>query len=111
PVRLANMTSIWATCYPDAGRFHWMYQFYLRAAGIRTGWIGTGRLILSHDITDTDLAEIGDRMIAAAEAMRDDGWWWRDPALTAKSIKRRILRESVSAALGRASSDRSARPA
>ena len=110
PVRLANMTSVWVTCYPDPGRYHWMYQFYLRAAGIRTAWIGTGRMILSHDLATADLREIGDRMLAAADAMQADGWWWRDPALSAREIKRQILRESVSAFRGRGSSDRSARP-
>ncbi len=36
-----------------------------------------------------------DRFVAAAKAMRDDGWWWSDPALTNKAIKRRILKEMV----------------
>jgi glutamate-1-semialdehyde 2,1-aminomutase len=27
--------------------------------------------------------------------MQADGWWWSDPALTNKSIKRRILREMI----------------
>ena len=111
PVRLANMTSVWVTCYPEPGCYHWMYQYYLRAAGIQMGWIGTGRFILSHDLDDQDMDAIADRMISAGEAMRDDGWWWRDPALTTKAIKRRILRETISAARGRASSDRSAHPA
>ncbi|MEP6619160.1 MAG: aminotransferase class III-fold pyridoxal phosphate-dependent enzyme [bacterium] len=106
PVRLANMTSVWVTCYVQPGRYHWMYQFYLRAAGLQMGWIGTGRFILSHDLTDDDVRAIGDRMVAAAEAMRADGWWWSDPALTARTIKRRILRECFSAARARGSSGR-----
>jgi glutamate-1-semialdehyde 2,1-aminomutase len=109
--RLANMTSVWTICYPDAGRYHWMYQFYLRAHGIRTAWIGTGRLIPSHTIGHDDLAEISDRMVAAGQAMRDDGWWWRNPELTARAVKRTVLRESLNALRGRASSGRSAHPA
>jgi glutamate-1-semialdehyde 2,1-aminomutase len=122
PVRLANMTSIWVTCFLEAGRYNWMYQYYLRAAGIHMGWIGSGRFILSHDLDDDDLREIADRMINAGDAMRDDGWWWRDPALTAKAIKRQIARETIdalrspkrsatSAVRERASSDRSIHPA
>jgi glutamate-1-semialdehyde 2,1-aminomutase len=111
PCRLANMTSVWVMCYPDAGRYHWMYQFYLRAAGIRTAWIGTGRFILSHDLGPRDFSEIRSRMVAAAEAMRNDGWWWRNPTLTARDVKRTILRESISALRARGSSDRSAHPA
>ncbi|MGH7618067.1 MAG: aminotransferase class III-fold pyridoxal phosphate-dependent enzyme [Gemmatimonadaceae bacterium] len=113
PVRLANMASVWSVCYPDAGRYHWMYQFYLRAAGIRTSWIGTGRLILSHDLAPSDLREISDRMVAAAQTMRDDGWWLRNPSLDGRGIKRQILRESVRAlspARERGSSDRSTLP-
>jgi len=85
-----------------------MYQFYLRVAGIRTAWIGTGRLILPHDLTNNDLDEIGSRMLAAAGAMRADGWWWSSPALTARAVKRTILRESLRAWRARGSSDRSA---
>ncbi|HEY9229712.1 MAG TPA: aminotransferase class III-fold pyridoxal phosphate-dependent enzyme, partial [Gemmatimonadaceae bacterium] len=111
PLRLANMTSVWVTCFTEPGRYHWMYQYYLRATGIQMGWIGTGRFILSHDLTDDDIEQIGDRMLDAAEAMRTDGWFWRNPALSTKAIKRRILRESISAARGRGSSGRSAHPA
>jgi glutamate-1-semialdehyde 2,1-aminomutase len=106
PIRFENMTSVWVTCFTAPGRYHWMYQFYLRAAGIQMGWIGTGRFILSHDLTDDDMRAIGDRLLSAAESMRDDRWFWSNPALTAKAIKRRILRESFSAARGRASSGR-----
>jgi glutamate-1-semialdehyde 2,1-aminomutase len=27
--------------------------------------------------------------------MQRDGWWWRNPQLTNKAIKRRILREML----------------
>jgi glutamate-1-semialdehyde 2,1-aminomutase len=27
--------------------------------------------------------------------MRDDGWWWNDPALTNKAIKRTVLKEMI----------------
>ena len=111
PIHFVNMTSVWATCFTVPGRYHWMYQFYLRAAGIQMGWIGTGRFILSHDLTDDDVRSISDRLLSAAESMRDDGWFWKNPALTAKAIKRQILRESLSAARGRVSSGRSAHPA
>jgi len=32
--------------------------------------------------------------------MRDDGFWWSEPALTNKSIKRRVLREMLRTRLG-----------
>jgi glutamate-1-semialdehyde 2,1-aminomutase len=27
--------------------------------------------------------------------MQQDGWWWRNPALTNKSIKRAVLKEMI----------------
>ena len=40
-------------------------------------WIGTGRFIFSHDLNDSDFAEIANRFVAAAQAMHADGWWWQ----------------------------------
>lgn len=110
PVRVANMTSVWTTLYTQPGRYHWMLQYYLRAHGISLSWIGTGRLLFNHAITDEDFREIAGRFVAAAEAMRADGWWWSGAALTEASIRRRVLRETVSATLRRAASGRSTRP-
>jgi glutamate-1-semialdehyde 2,1-aminomutase len=107
PVRVANMTSVWTTMYLQPSRYNWMFQYYLRAEGLALSWIGTGRFIFSHDLKDDDFAEISKRFIAAAQAMQADGWWWDDAALTNKAIKRRVLKELLSAILGRGPSDRS----
>jgi glutamate-1-semialdehyde 2,1-aminomutase len=106
PVRVANMTSVFTTLYTSPGRYNWMFQFYLRAEGLMVSWIGTGRFIFSHDLTDADFDEIANRFVAGAQSMQADGWWWNDAALTNKSIRRRVLREMISASLGRAPSDR-----
>jgi len=100
PVRVANMTSVWTTLYTQPGCYNWMFQYYLRAEGITMSWIGTGRFIFSHDLNNRDFEEIADRFIAAAQAMQEDGWWWKDAALTNKAINRRILKELFSASLG-----------
>jgi glutamate-1-semialdehyde 2,1-aminomutase len=110
PVRVTNMTSIWTTLYTQPGRYNWMFQYYLRAEGLTMSWIGTGRFIFSHDLTDADFNEIANRFVAAAQAMQADGWWWADAALTNKAIKRRVLRELVSASLGRVPWDRTTAP-
>jgi glutamate-1-semialdehyde 2,1-aminomutase len=95
PVSVANMSSIWTVCYSEPSRYNWMLQYYLRAEGLALSWIGTGRLIFSLDYTDADFNAVADRFVAAARAMNADGWWWRDTALTNKSIRRRILREMI----------------
>ena len=95
PVEVANMSSIWTVCYTEPSRYNWMLQYYLRAEGLALSWIGTGRLIFSLNYTDADFAAVADRFVAAATAMRDDGWWWSDPALTDKTIKRTILKEMI----------------
>jgi glutamate-1-semialdehyde 2,1-aminomutase len=95
PVEVANLSSIWTVCYTRPSRYNWMLQYYLRAEGLSLSWVGTGRLIFSLDYTDADFAAVADRFVAAAKAMQRDGWWWSNPALTNKSIKRTILKEMI----------------
>jgi glutamate-1-semialdehyde 2,1-aminomutase len=95
PVEVANMSSIWTVCYTRPSRYNWMLQYYLRVEGLALSWIGTGRLIFSLDYTENDFEAVADRFIAAARAMQRDGWWWSNPALTNKSIKRTILKETI----------------
>jgi glutamate-1-semialdehyde 2,1-aminomutase len=95
PVQIVNLSSIWTVCYTKPSRYNWMLQYYLRAEGLALPWIGTGRLIFSLDYTDADFAAVCDRFVAAARKMAADGWWWRDPAATNKSIKRAILKEMI----------------
>ncbi len=102
PLRAANMTSVFTTLYSEPGRYNWMLQYYLRAEGLALSWIGTGRIIFSHDLTDLDFGEIAARFVRGARAMREDGWWPEVHALSNASIKRRVLREILSAAALRA---------
>ncbi|MFI4891321.1 MAG: aminotransferase class III-fold pyridoxal phosphate-dependent enzyme [Steroidobacterales bacterium] len=110
PVRVANLSSVWTMVYERPSRYNWMFQYYLRAAGIALSWIGTGRLIFSLNYTDADFGQAADRIVAAAVAMDGDGWWWCEPALSNKSIRRRVLREMIlrRPALPRGASDQSA---
>ncbi len=100
PVRFANMLSVWTTLYTQPSAYNWMFQYYLRAEGLLLPWIGTGRFIFSHDYTDADMQAVGDRIVAAAVAMKDDGWWWQGEDLTNRSIQRRVLRRLLKARVG-----------
>jgi glutamate-1-semialdehyde 2,1-aminomutase len=108
PVRVANLSSIWTVYYPSPSRYNWMFQYYLRAAGLSLSWVGTGRLIFSLNYTDADFVEVAERILSAAGEMQRDGWWWNAPQLTNKSIRRRVFREMVQARWTSASTGRPA---
>jgi glutamate-1-semialdehyde 2,1-aminomutase len=111
PVRVANLSTIWTIRYEQPSPYNWMFQYYLREAGLALSWVGTGRLIFSLNYTAAEFAEVAARLISAARAMQSDGWWWAEPAATNQSIKRRVLREMIQArspfAAGSISSPRS----
>jgi glutamate-1-semialdehyde 2,1-aminomutase len=97
PVRVANLSSIWTICYQQPSRYNWMFQYYLRAAGLALSWVGTGRLIFSLNYTDSDFSAVCEAIVAAAHAMQEDGWWWAGPKLTNQSIRRGVLKEMLQA--------------
>jgi glutamate-1-semialdehyde 2,1-aminomutase len=96
PVRVENLSTIWTVLYTRPSRYNWMLQYYLRVEGLALSWIGTGRLIFSLDYSDADFDAVAERFVAAARAMEHDGWWWSDPAVTNRSIRRALLREMIS---------------
>jgi glutamate-1-semialdehyde 2,1-aminomutase len=93
PVRVCNLSSIWMVHYTEPSRYNWMFQYYLRLEQLALSWVGTGRLIFSLNYTDADFAEVAKRFVAAAEKMKQDGWWWREASLTNKGIRRQVLKE------------------
>jgi glutamate-1-semialdehyde 2,1-aminomutase len=95
PVQVSNLSSIWMVEYTIPSRYNWMLQYYLRAEGLALSWVGTGRLIFSLNYSDADFAEVARRFVAAANKMKQDGWWWRDASLTNRTIRRQILKEML----------------
>jgi glutamate-1-semialdehyde 2,1-aminomutase len=111
PVRAANLSSIWLIYYTHPSAYNWMFQYYLREAGLALSWVGTGRLIFSLNYTEADFEAVADRFVVAAEAMRRGSWWWDDPAATNKKIRRRFLRETIAQRFSRQPSSDQAKTA
>jgi len=97
PVKIANLSSIWTILYTQPSRYNWMYQYYLRAHGLALSWVGSGRIIMSHNFTDDDFEQVTNRFIDAAKEMKADGWWWKNDQLSDKSIKKQIFRGMLNA--------------
>ncbi len=95
PVRIVNLHSIWTILYTQPGRYNWMLQFYLRAEGLELSWVGSGRIIMSLNYSDSDFREVMERFVMAAEKMKRDGWWWHSENMTNKTIKRWMLKDMV----------------
>ena len=93
PVQVANLASIWTVFYTVPSRYNWMLQFYLREQGLALSWVGTGRLVFSHNYGEADFEAVCDRFVAASQAMQADGWWWHAPEASNKAIRRGVLRE------------------
>ena len=111
PVRVANLVSVWTMLYTRPSRYNWMFQYYLRAEGLALSWVGTGRLIFSHNFSDDDFAAVVERFVRAA---RDDARGRlvveRRRALTNRAIRRAILRELLRRALRAPRGGRRRRP-
>ncbi|MGD8783799.1 MAG: aminotransferase class III-fold pyridoxal phosphate-dependent enzyme [Thioalkalispiraceae bacterium] len=97
PVRVVNMSSVWTITYTQPSRYNWMFQYYLRAEGLAISWVGSGRIIMSHNFSDNEYEEVMQAFVTAAEAMQNHGWWWQDASLTNKSIKKQLFREMMTA--------------
>jgi glutamate-1-semialdehyde 2,1-aminomutase len=97
PVSVVNMSTIWTLTYQQPGCYNWLFQHYLRLEGLALSWVGTGRIIFAMNFTDEDFQAVVERFVRAGERMKADGWWWTQPELTNKSIKRRVLRELITA--------------
>ena len=95
PVQVANMSSIWTVLYTQPACYNFLLQHYLRLEGLALSWVGTGRFIFSLNYSDADFEAVAQRFVRAAQAMQADGWWWHNPELTNKSIKRRVLKEML----------------
>ena len=110
PVCVYNLSSIWILTYTVVSRYNWMFQYYLRAEGLSLSWVGTGRLIFSHNYNDDDFEAVVKRFVKAAETMSADGWWEPVPEASNKSIRRQVLKELISTRFGGTPAPKSVAP-
>ena len=108
--RVANLSSVWTVCYLQPSRYHWMFQYYLRAENLALSWVGTGTAHLQPGLHGCGLCR-GRRPVCRGGAANAAGWLVvGGHALTTKPIRRRVLLEMFRARSHRPS-DRSTGPA
>lgn len=89
PIKLTNWYSVWSILYTEPGRYHWMFQYYLKDADINLSWVGTGRLLFSLEWKKEDYDRLLERLLNACEEMKKGGWW--EPPVA--SIKSKLMKE------------------
>ncbi|MFM2287300.1 MAG: hypothetical protein RL684_443, partial [Pseudomonadota bacterium] len=97
PARVGHLGTVWTLQYTQVGRYHWMYQYYLRAHGVALSWVGTGRMVFTLAWTEQDFTELCRRFLAAGRDMQAAGWWWQPASLSAKQVRRSLLKASLQA--------------
>lgn len=75
PLELTNWFSVWSMLYTTPGRFHWLFQYFLKDAGVNLSWVGTGRLLFSLEWKKADYDRLLERLLVACEQMQKGGWW------------------------------------
>jgi glutamate-1-semialdehyde 2,1-aminomutase len=105
PIRVDSLTTVWTVLFKQPGRYHWMFQYYLRAEGLALSWVGTGRCLFSLDYTPAQYEQTKQALLSAGRRMKEDGWWWDGSApgetsVTAGGIKSRMGKELFMAFFG-----------
>merc|ERR1711920_561169 len=107
PIKLVNWFSVFSIMYTTPGRFHWMFQYYLKDEGVNLSWVGTGRLLFSLNWETSDYERLLERLLRACEAMKE-AKWWEPVANPSKNIKGKLMMEMGKATFKNAMSSFSA---
>jgi glutamate-1-semialdehyde 2,1-aminomutase len=95
PLQVVRLGTIWTVLFQEPGRYNWLLQYYLRAEGLSMTWVGTGRCISSLDFTEEHYQQLRVKLLAAAHAMKRDGWWLSEAQLPGRErkMKQHVARE------------------
>lgn len=89
PLRVVNLATVWTVLFQEPGRYNWLLQYYLRAEGVTLSWVGTGRCISNMGFSQEDYRELKGKLVNAARAMHQDGWWLTEQQQPSRDRKMR----------------------
>mmetsp|Transcript_78375 Transcript_78375/g.253891 ORF Transcript_78375/g.253891 Transcript_78375/m.253891 type:complete len:575 (+) Transcript_78375:1-1725(+) len=94
PIGVAAYRSTWCICYHQPSLYQFLFQYYLRDAGLQMAWVGTSKMLLNLEYSEEDLARLTEIILTAARAFQADGWWLEggQPAKLAKLVVGPTLR-------------------
>jgi glutamate-1-semialdehyde 2,1-aminomutase len=97
PLRVEHLGTVWTIVFTEPGRYNWLLQYYLRAEGVTLSWVGTGRCLSNMAMTDKDYEALRQKLLAAARAMRADGWWLDadDYPKRERTMRARLVKEML----------------
>jgi glutamate-1-semialdehyde 2,1-aminomutase len=95
PIRVVHFTTVWTVLFKQPGRYNWLLQYYLRAAGITLSWVGTGRCLTSLDFSEDDYRELETKLFNAVRQMKADAWWLSETEQPGreKAMRQLLIRE------------------
>lgn len=76
PIQVAGHRSTWCVCHKQKSIYNFMFQYYLRDAGLQMAWVGTGKMLFNLEFSEADLKKLTGILVKAAKAFKADGWWW-----------------------------------
>jgi len=75
PISVAAFKSTWCIKYHQPSVYQFLFQYYLRDAGMVMAWVGTSKMLFNLEFGDADLKRLTEILITAATAFKADGWW------------------------------------
>eukprot|EP00933_Yihiella_yeosuensis_P046857 TRINITY_DN4248_c0_g1_i1.p1 TRINITY_DN4248_c0_g1~~TRINITY_DN4248_c0_g1_i1.p1 ORF type:complete len:588 (-),score=135.52 TRINITY_DN4248_c0_g1_i1:107-1870(-) len=76
PISVHGYRSTWCIAYHQQSPFHFMFQYYLRDAGLLMPWVGTGKMLFNLEYSDDNFKKLIEIIVTSATAFKEDGWWW-----------------------------------